>query len=88
MLIHETDTPLRDASIIQCISLLLSKGVNKEHLYNSLCSTIHDTELSEDKEDDIADALDILSGYHNPYTCVTNEGVVFDNIKVNKDVNN
>ena len=75
MLIHETDTPLRDASIIQCISLLLSKGVNKEHLYNSLCSTIHDTELSEEREDDIADALNILSGYHNPYTSVTNEGV-------------
>ncbi len=61
--------------LVKLCSELLQKGFSKESLYSEFYNYLSSHSCSDNLEDEITDVLDILDGYHNPYTIVNKSGI-------------
>lgn len=64
-------------TLIEFTSSLLKDGYTRVDVYNAFLHYLSTHECNDELEDEVISTLDILSGYHNPYIIVNENGILF-----------
>lgn len=61
--------------LIELFSSLLKNGIDKNKLYDGLLDYHNNNSNDDETSEEIEDLLTLLSGYHNPYVTVDENGI-------------